>query len=90
MGAIGSRKSTAPNHFSEAAYMGINSKGRLYVGDSQVARVTELIPPAQTTAGEGGAAGGNKAQHARGLSVTGEIASLPTTGGHGTGRCPQR
>jgi DNA-binding beta-propeller fold protein YncE len=59
MGAIGSRKSTAPNHFSEAAYMGINSKGRLYVGDSQVARVTELIPPAQTTAGEGGAAGGN-------------------------------
>ncbi len=47
LGAIGSRKSTAPNHFSEAAFMGFNSKGRLYVGDSQVARVTELIPPAK-------------------------------------------
>jgi sugar lactone lactonase YvrE len=45
MGAVGSRKSTAPNHFSEAAFMGINSKGAFYVGDSQVPRVTELIPP---------------------------------------------
>ena len=50
MGAIGSRKSIAPNHFSEAAFMGINSKGRFYVGDSQVPRVTELIPPAKNGA----------------------------------------
>jgi hypothetical protein len=48
VGAIGSRKSTAPNHFSEAAFMGINSKGRIYVGDSQVPRVTELIPPTKS------------------------------------------
>jgi hypothetical protein len=44
-GAIGTRKSTAPGYFSEAAYMGLNSKGHFYVGDSQVNRVTELIPP---------------------------------------------
>jgi hypothetical protein len=46
MGAIGTRKSTAPNHFSEAAFMGVNSKGVFYVGDSQVPRVTVLTPPA--------------------------------------------
>ena len=44
-GAIGTRKSTAPGYFSEAAYMGLNSKGHFYVGDSQVPRVTELVPP---------------------------------------------
>lgn len=46
MGAIGTRKSITPNHFSEAAFMGINSKGVFYVGDSQVPRVTVLTPPA--------------------------------------------
>ena len=44
-GAIGTRKGQTDNHFSEAAYMGVNSKGRFYVGDSQMPRVTELIPP---------------------------------------------
>jgi hypothetical protein len=45
MGAIGSRKGITPNHFSEGAFMGINSKGVFYVGDSQVPRVSVLTPP---------------------------------------------
>jgi hypothetical protein len=45
MGAIGTRKSTAPNHFSEAAFMGGGSKGVFYVGDSGGGGVTVVTPP---------------------------------------------
>jgi len=45
--AGGTRKSLAPDHFSEATYLGADSKGNLMVGDTQNSRATELSPPAK-------------------------------------------
>ena len=43
--AMGNRAGTKPGQFGEATYMGSDSHGNLYVGDTVYTRATELIPP---------------------------------------------
>lgn len=45
--AMGNRQGWGPGQFGEATYMGSDSHGNLYVGDTTYHRATELSPPVQ-------------------------------------------
>jgi hypothetical protein len=47
LGAIGNGPGRAEGQFTESAYMAMDSHGNLYVGDTAIARITEMVAPAR-------------------------------------------
>lgn len=46
LGAVGRGMGTEPGQFIEANYFAFDKAGRLYVGDTSIARITKISPPA--------------------------------------------
>jgi len=47
LGAIGNGPGRGEGQFSESAYMAMDSHGNLYVGDTAIPRITEMVAPKQ-------------------------------------------
>ncbi|MBZ5607239.1 MAG: 6-bladed beta-propeller [Acidobacteriia bacterium] len=47
LGAIGNGPGRGEGQFSESAYMAMDSQGDLYVGDTAIPRITEMVAPKQ-------------------------------------------